>query len=392
MTPHPHKPLALAALVVLASFCFAQPTDLPTIQEFPITYADPTPCSSLSADSHDPHGHPGSTHEITFNQNDDAPSALWITGQLDDAVVRLGLDGTTTFYTLPACSGPHGIAFDGSGGLWVSLEFAGTIMQLLDADGNAVTGRKYDVRLRCDTCTDAINPHPHGMAFGPDGETLWFTGKATGTISKVAPDGTVETFSLPTVGSVPIYIRAGPDGNMWFTELVGNKIGRITPEGVVTEFAIPTRDSRPIEIIPEPDGEAMWFTQEAGNKVGRIDMNGTITEFPVPKMEDNAILAGLAFDDEGDLWVQQYTDVNHPHYVVGGSGPTGPTGRDYIVEIDRSLLSSGQIDVTRLGFTFYEVPSRGTVMHRIVLGPDGNLWFTELGTDKVGRLLLRETP
>src|SRR5207253_2849908 len=28
------------------------------------------------------------------------------------------------------------------------------------------------------------------------------------------------------VGSAPMYIVAGPDGNMWFTELAANKIGR----------------------------------------------------------------------------------------------------------------------------------------------------------------------
>ncbi len=61
------------------------------------------------------------------------------------------------------------------------------------------------------------------------------------------------------VGSVPIYIKAGPDGNMWFTELVGNMIGRITPNGTVKEFPIPTRNSRPIEIVAEPGGgRAMW--------------------------------------------------------------------------------------------------------------------------------------
>jgi virginiamycin B lyase len=32
------------------------------------------------------------------------------------------------------------------------------------------------------------------------------------------------------------------------------------------------------------------------------------------------------------------------------------------------------------------VPTRDTVMHRIVQGPDGNVWFTELNADKVGRL------
>jgi virginiamycin B lyase len=124
-----------------------------------------------------------------------------------------------------------------------------------------------------------INTRPHGLGIGGDGETIWFTGKATGTVGKIAPDGKVQHFALPTAGSVPIYIRNGPDHNMWATELVGNAIARITPGGNVTEFPIPTSNSRPIAIVPEPGGKAMWFTEEAGNKVGRIDTDGKIVEF-----------------------------------------------------------------------------------------------------------------
>jgi virginiamycin B lyase len=37
--------------------------------------------------------------------------------------------------------------------------------------------------------------------------------------------------------------------------------------------------------------------------------------------------------------------------------------------------------------TFYQVPTRDTVMHRIIQGPDGNMWFTELKADKVGKII-----
>src|SRR5262249_34937874 len=39
----------------------------------------------------------------------------------------------------------------------------------------------------------------------------------------------------------------------------------------------------------------------------------------------------------------------------------------------------------------YQAPSTGTVLHRILLGGDGNLYFTELGLDKVGRLVVSPT-
>lgn len=386
-----------ALTVALSITCFAQTNSPWTVRDFAIPYPAAAPCKPHSDKSHASASHPGSTHEITYNQNNKTPPHyLWLTGQKDNAIVRVGMDGKTmrfyemTSYGLPPCSGPHGIEFDDAGGLWVSLEFAGKIVQFLhDRNGNLTKGKEYDVQLSCDTCPQKINTHPHGMAFGGDGKTLWYTGKATGTIGKISPGGKVENFDLPTVGSVPIYIKAGPDGNMWFTELYGNMIGRITPNGAVKEFPIPTHNSRPIEIVAEPGGgQAMWFTEEAGNKIGRIGMDGAITEFSVPKTQDNVILAGLAFDRVGNLWVQQYVDVNNPKYDLANGKPTGTVGRDYIIKIDKSILRAKQSDISKVAFTFYEVPTRETVMHRIIQGPDGNMWFTEMMSDKVGRLMM----
>src|ERR1700730_2867726 len=64
----------------------------------------------------------------------------------------------------------------------------------------------------------------------------------------------ITEFSIPTAGSSPVGIAAGPDGNLWFTEFSGNKIGRITTAGVVTEFSIPTSASGPRGIAAGPDG------------------------------------------------------------------------------------------------------------------------------------------
>jgi virginiamycin B lyase len=49
----------------------------------------------------------------------------------------------------------------------------------------------------------------------------------------------------------------GPDGAIWFTQLAGNRIGRLTIDGGLTEYAIPTAGSSPNVIVagpsPKPD-------------------------------------------------------------------------------------------------------------------------------------------
>ena len=99
-----------------------------------------------------------------------------------------------------------------------------------------------------------------------------------------------------------------------------------------------------------PDGRTLWFSQEAGKRVARIDMVGRITEYAVPMTQDNAILGSLAFD--------------------------------------KAVVSAAPADLSEAAFSYFRVPSRGSVMHRIVQGSEGRIWFTELALDQLGRLTL----
>lgn len=358
---------ALAAFAALAG-CTGEPApkgEADPVTEYAIAYPDrgKPPRNTCDSKPGDP-VHPGSTHEITFDHR--SPGDLWITGQNYDWVVRVApAGGAMRFLQMPAGSGPHGIEFDSGGRLWVSLECHGRIVAL-DGEG------RIDAVIALPAGT-----RPHGLGVGPDGRTLWYTGKTNGTIGRADPDGKVTSFALADPTSTPIYVKAGPDGNMWATELTGNRIARVTPQGAVTEYAIPTPDSRPIAIVPGPDG-AMWFSEEAGSKVARIDRGGKITEFAVPRPggQANYLLAGLAFDGAGNLWVQQYVDQNNPE----------PGGDDFLVRIDSAGLKAGPEGLKEAHFQRHKVPTRKTVMHRVVEGPDKAMWFTEMHADKVGRL------
>ena len=58
----------------------------------------------------------------------------------------------------------------------------------------------------------------------------------------VAP-ATIREYALPTAGSQPGGIVAGPDGALWFYETGSNRIGRITTGGQISEYPIPTADA-----------------------------------------------------------------------------------------------------------------------------------------------------
>ncbi|HEX8622820.1 MAG TPA: hypothetical protein VF718_12710 [Allosphingosinicella sp.] len=344
------------------------------------------------------HGaHPGSTHEMAADPG--RRGGWWISGQNYDHIAHIGQDGRVIrFYDMGDGSRPHGLAFDRLGRLWATLEGKGEIVRIDPARGIAET---VPVTIPCPSCSAALNPRPHGLAVGRDGRTLWFTGKATGTVGRVAPDGIVSHFQLPTAGATPIYAALGPDGAMWFTELTGNMIARVTEAGEVEEIAIPTPLSRPIAVARGPDG-AMWYSEEAGGRIGRIDRRPDcareqaggriglvdrrpdcpwrVLELPLPAAQPNLILAGLAFDRDGDLWVQQYVSNNAP----------APAGTDWIVRIGRKGLAawaaSGGADTAALDLAYHPAPTRMTVMHRIAEGRDGAMWFTEMWADKVGRV------
>jgi virginiamycin B lyase len=354
-------PALLAATALFIAHC-GDGSDRPAIKEFALAYPRR---SIVAAETR------GATHEITFDRN--GGRVLWVTAHEYDTVVELTLGGRATYHELPVGSVPHGIEFDSVGQLWVSLEGAGQIVRV-DSKGQIV--QAYDLPSDCTGCAGPVRQDPHGLGIARGGRTIWYTGKTANTVGKITPEGSVASFFVPTRDSLPIYIRSRPDGNMWFTELTGNKIGRITDSGEIHEFPIPTSDSRPIAIIPEPGGAAMWLSEENGNNIARVDMNGQITEFTVPKRQDNVILAGLAFDGERNIWVQQYVREDFP----------APAGRDSIIKVDKKVLGVSPSDLSEDDFQFFDVPSSGTVMHRIIQGPDGNMWFTELRTDKVGRV------
>lgn len=63
----------------------------------------------------------------------------------------------------------------------------------------------------------------------------------------------------------------------------------------------------------------------------------------------------------------------------------GPDGNLWFTETGTNKI--GRVTPTG-GFTEFSIPTPGSQPHAITTGPDGNLWFTEAGAGKIGRVNL----
>jgi virginiamycin B lyase len=160
---------------------------------------------------------------------------------------------------------------------------------------------------------------------------------------------------------------------MWFSAAggrcsagLGNKIGRITPDGTISEFPVPTANSYPGALVAGPDG-ALWFGERFGNKIARMVAGGAITEYPVPTR----------------------TSINAGPCTVTSSSPAeggivvGPDGNLWFTEAAGNKI--GRISPGG-AIAEFPVPTPNSSPLGLAVGPDRALWFVERSASRVGRV------
>jgi len=148
-------------------------------------------------------------------------------------------------------------------------------------------------------------------------------------------------------------------------------VGSAPPLSVeFTEYTIPVGNSNegnpaPMRIAAGPDG-AMWFTNNNSGYIGRITTTGVITQYPIPIAGacPQGITGGAA---DGNLW-----------FVAACGSSASPGG--YIGRV----TTAGAI-------TEYPISNKSSQLEEITMGPDGNLWFTDGGTNSIGRVITPTT-
>jgi virginiamycin B lyase len=158
-----------------------------------------------------------------FGMSTASDGTIWFTelGAAANSVAHMpvgaALPSQITSITIPtAASSPLGIALGAAGSMIV-------------AERN--TTKMATVPLGASTSLQITEfstgtAQPYGTVLGPDG-AIWFAEVSGGKIGRIATDGTLVEFTLPTAGAELTGITTGPDGAIWFTELNQGKIGRI---------------------------------------------------------------------------------------------------------------------------------------------------------------------
>ena len=281
--------------------------------------------------------------------------ALWVSDIFGND--RITTSGSISDYTDPSVLSATDITSGPDGALWFTNLLGGT-NELSDTFGFGGSIDRLSTSGALTTFSDPSISFPEGITTGPDG-ALWFTNSASNTIGRITTSGQITNYSDPSVDASPTAITAGPDGNLWFTNNGSNSIGRITTSGAVTIYTSLSING-PNGITAGPDG-ALWYTNDGDGSIGRITTSGVATSYTDPSISSPG---GITTGPDGALW-----------FTSGGSPPITLSGTAYSIGGSSSIgriTTSGVIT----NFTDPSINSPGG----ITTGPDGALWFTNVGS------------
>jgi virginiamycin B lyase len=248
--------------------------------------------------------------------------------------------------------------------------------------------------------TGSTYPEPSSIVTSADG-AVWYTNfknpcydtPGGSQLSRRAADGTTMswTFSFGMWRLAP-----GPDGNVWFTGCGKNGydvIGFVAPAGAATVFTMTRQYEGPYFLTAGPDGN-MW---SAGvTSVFRVSPTGTIDRFPMP--EEAFGQNALTWGPDGNLWLVAFGHGKLVRFTPEGvftvwplaGNPyditTGPSGTMFVTRMQHDVNAISEVATDGSVVRTFPVPSSAAEPQSIVLGADGNVWFNEMGGNRIARL------
>lgn len=174
--------------------------------------------------------------------------------------------------------------------------------------------------------------------------------------------------SDPSQPSRPVFVAVGPDRNIWFTEFDARSIGVLNlSTNAISHYPLPSPASNPTRIAMGPDGQ-LWFAETGPGDAAPSDFGA------------NNNIGEISVSGEIKEFRLPMTDSDPAGVVLG------PDGNVWFTEAAtgdvRQITAGGKISDPFPAGTVTSMPAG------IVTGPDANLWFTESSADKLGMLTL----
>ncbi len=255
---------------------------------------------------------------------------------------------------LPSTSEPASLAFSWPGGIIIA--------------GNSSIYAYEHVTVKPFTLT----PGPSGdeiraATIGPNG-TPWYVGStfkeavAIPQIGELSASALIPRYSYPPATIIPSSIALGADGTLWLA--AADSIERYVPGSNLTSIY-----ARPTNLVAGPDG-SLWFNEQAESMIGRVNTDGEIVTYPLSgggnPFQVPAEPMGMTEGPEGNLWIAEQN--------LGRIGRLSPSGelREFPIPLPAGLPRDGQ---------WWRAEPR-----YIAAGGEGDIWFTDPGTESVGRV------
>ncbi|MGC2633740.1 MAG: hypothetical protein WA215_05940 [Candidatus Cybelea sp.] len=231
------------------------------------------------------------------------------------------------------------------------------------AHGNAASlplaGELVNIREFADLPQYSSYYSPSAVASGPK-RSLWVTDDVDqdfgeSAVVRIATSGhRVHTYyygGVTSEGSSFLDITEGSDHALWVTDEYNGQVLRMTPTGTYTGYPLNNFLS-PVGIVSGPDG-ALWFTESGGSasEIGRITTSGQVSQYGASGQP-----VGIDVGSDKALWF--------PELQAAAIG---------------RITTTGKVTAYSKGIT------PGSKPYWIAAGPDGALWFTELG-GRIGRI------
>jgi virginiamycin B lyase len=245
--------------------------------------------------------------------------------------------------------------------------------------------------------------HPTSITTGSDG-AVWFTETATNTIGRTTTGSNMTHFALPAAIKSARGITAGPDGRIYVAGYSSHNIGVFDPTTHKWHiFATLAAGSGPVRMTTGADGN-LYVTESKKHAVAEITVPGKVVS--VIGLPVGAAASRIVSGPDGNLWVTE-PGLNKvaivtpgggtPHQISVSGKPTGiAAGPETLPKAEFMWVTlqsgTGGNAIGRIPVVAprtvkkYALPTPKSLPSGITVGADGNIWFSEAGKNRIGKL------